>query len=58
MNELILVMLMAKKFNIPVCLHSGGVGLCEMGIHAAIFDFVAISASQEKRIFEHSGALH
>ena len=53
-----MVMLMAKKFNIPVCLHSGGVGLCEMGIHASIFDFVAISASQEKRIFEHSGALH
>ncbi len=45
LNELILVMLMAKKFNIPVCLHTGGVGLCEMGVHAAIFDYVAIAAS-------------
>lgn len=35
-------MIMSKKFNIPVCLHTGGVGLCEMGVHAAIFDYIAI----------------
>lgn len=58
MNEVILVMLMANKFNIPVCLHAGGVGLCEMGVHMAIFDYIAISASHERRFFEHSGALH
>ena len=29
-----------------------------MGIHAAIFDFVGICGTQEKRITEYSGALH
>jgi L-fuconate dehydratase len=28
-NENLAVILMAKKFNIPVCPHAGGVGLCE-----------------------------
>lgn len=58
LNELIVVMLMAKKANKPVCLHAGGLGLCEMGIHAALFDYIGISASQERRWFEYAGALH
>ena len=58
MNELLVVMLMAKKAGKPVCLHAGGVGLCEMGIHAALFDYIGISASLEKRWFEYAGALH
>ena len=58
LNELLLVILMAKKFNTPVCMHSGGVGLCEMGLHATVFDYIGISASLENRMFEHSGALH
>ncbi|EGR27198.1 mandelate racemase muconate lactonizing protein, putative [Ichthyophthirius multifiliis] len=58
LNELIVIQLMAKKFHKPVCLHAGGVGLCEMGIHAAIFDFVAVSASLEQRWLEYSGTLH
>src|SRR5699024_2729689 len=28
-NEILAIMLMAAKFNIPVCPHAGGVGLCE-----------------------------
>ena len=28
-NEVLAVMLMAAKYNIPVCPHAGGVGLCE-----------------------------
>ena len=28
-NEVLAIMLMAAKFNIPVCPHAGGVGLCE-----------------------------
>ena len=58
LNELIVVCLMAKKFNKPVCLHAGGVGLCEMGVHMAIFDFLGISGSLDQRWFEYSGALH
>jgi L-alanine-DL-glutamate epimerase-like enolase superfamily enzyme len=29
-NEILSVYLMAKKFNVKVCPHAGGVGLCEM----------------------------
>jgi L-fuconate dehydratase len=28
-NELLAIYLMAAKFNIPVCPHAGGTGLCE-----------------------------
>ncbi len=28
-NEVLAVLLMAKKFDVPVCPHAGGVGLCE-----------------------------
>lgn len=42
-NEVILVMLMAAKFGIPVCPHAGGVGLCEMVQHLIMFDYCAIS---------------
>jgi len=57
-NELLLVMLMAAKAGKPVCLHAGGVGLCEMGVHCCIFDYIAISGTHKDRYFEYSGALH
>ena len=28
-NEILSVLLMSKKFGVPVCPHAGGVGLCE-----------------------------
>ena len=37
-NECLAVYLLAKKFNIPVCPHAGGVGLCEYVQHLAIWD--------------------
>ena len=49
---------MAAKAKKPVCLHSGGVALSEMGLHMAIFDYIAISGSLKDRFFEYSGALH
>ena len=58
LNELIVVFLMAKKVGKPVCLHAGGVGLCEMGIHAALFNYIGVSASLENVWFEYAGALH
>ncbi len=58
LNEAILVMLMAHKFNIPICPHGGGVGLCEYIQHLSMIDFVAISATMEDRFIEHVGHLH
>ena len=57
-NEILAVLLMAAKFDIPVCPHAGGVGLCEYVQHLAIFDYVSISASLEDRLTEYSDHLH
>ncbi|HEX4794587.1 MAG TPA: L-fuconate dehydratase [Humisphaera sp.] len=57
-NECLAVYLLAKKFNIPVCPHAGGVGLCELVQHLSIWDYIACSASLEDRIIEYVDHLH
>jgi L-fuconate dehydratase len=57
-NEVIAVLLMAKKFGVPVCPHAGGVGLCEYVQHISIFDYIAVGASLEDRILEYVDHLH
>jgi L-fuconate dehydratase len=57
-NELLAIMLMAAKFNIPVCPHAGGVGLCEYVQHLSIVDYVCISTSMEGRVIEYVDHLH
>jgi L-fuconate dehydratase len=57
-NEVLAVLLMAAKFDVPVCPHAGGVGLCEYVQHLAIFDYVAVSASLENRVVEYVDHLH
>ena len=57
-NEILGILLLAKKFNIPVCPHAGGVGLCEFVQHLAIFDYIAVSGSKENRVIEYVDHLH
>ncbi len=57
-NEVLAVLLMAAKFGIPVCPHAGGVGLCEYVQHLSIFDYIAVSGSQENRVLEYVDHLH
>jgi L-fuconate dehydratase len=57
-NENIAVLLMAAKFRIPICPHAGGVGLCELVQHLAMFDFVAVGGSLEGRWIEYVDHLH
>ena len=57
-NEVLAVMLMAAKFGVPVCPHAGGVGLCEYVQHLSLFDYIAVSASLDKRITEYVDHLH
>lgn len=57
-NENLAILLLAAKFNIPVCPHAGGVGLCEYVQHLAIFDFLAVSASMQDRVIEFVDHLH
>jgi L-fuconate dehydratase len=57
-NEVIAVLLMAASFDVPVCPHAGGVGLCEYVQHLAIFDYVRVSGSLENRVLEYVDHLH
>ncbi len=57
-NEVLSVMLMAKKFGIPVCPHAGGVGLCEYVNHLIMIDYIRIGASLESRVCEFVDHLH
>jgi L-fuconate dehydratase len=57
-NENIAILLLAAKYGIPVCPHAGGVGLCELVQHLAMFDFVAVGASWEGRFVEYVDHLH
>jgi L-fuconate dehydratase len=57
-NENIAILLLAAKFGVPVCPHAGGVGLCEMVQHLAMFDYAAVSATTEDRVIEYVDHLH
>jgi L-fuconate dehydratase len=57
-NENLAILLLAAKFNIPVCPHAGGVGLCEYVQHLAAFDFLSVSTSLEDRVIEFVDHLH
>ncbi|MDQ4138432.1 MAG: L-fuconate dehydratase [Actinomycetota bacterium] len=57
-NEIMAVYLLARKFDVPVCPHAGGVGLCELVQHLSIFDYVAVSGSLENRVTEFVDHLH
>ena len=57
-NENIANLLLAAKFAVPVCPHAGGVGLCEMVQHLAMFDFVAVSGTTQDRALEYVDHLH
>lgn len=57
-NEVLAVLLMAAKYNLPVCPHAGGVGLCEYVQHLAMIDYVAIAGTKEGRVIEYVDHLH
>jgi L-fuconate dehydratase len=57
-NEVLAVYLLAATFGVPVCPHAGGVGLCELVQHLAVFDYVAVSGSLDRRVTEYVDHLH
>jgi L-fuconate dehydratase len=57
-NEVLAVLLMAAKYDVPVCPHAGGVGLCEHVQHLAMIDYIYISGSLENRVVEYVDHLH
>jgi L-fuconate dehydratase len=57
-NEVLAVLLLAAEFGVPVCPHAGGVGLCELVQHLAIFDYLCVSATLDGRMIEYVDHLH
>jgi L-fuconate dehydratase len=57
-NENVAILLLAAKYGVLVCPHAGGVGLCEMVQHLAMFDFVGVAASATDRVLEYVDHLH
>lgn len=55
-NEVIAVLLMAAKFNVPIVPHSGGVGLPEYTQHLSTIDYVVVSG--KKSVLEYVDHLH
>nr|XP_040227096.2 mitochondrial enolase superfamily member 1-like [Anopheles coluzzii] len=57
-NEILSVYLIAKKLNVKVCPHAGGVGLCEMVQHLQMWDFCSVSCTMEGRMVEFVDQQH
>jgi L-fuconate dehydratase len=57
-NEALAIILLAAKYEVPVCPHAGGVGLCEYVQHLAMFDYIAVSGTLENRVVEWVDHLH
>ena len=58
LNEVLAVLLIAAKYNLPVWPHAGGVGLCEYVQHLSMIDYIAISGTKEGRVIEYVDHLH
>lgn len=57
-NEVLAILLLAAKFQVPVCPHAGGVGLCEYVQHLALFDYLRVSTTMQDRVIEYVDHLH
>ena len=57
-NEVLAELLLAAKFGVPVCPHAGGVGLCELVQHVAMFDYLRVGGSLDGRMVEYVDHLH
>ncbi|WP_271898171.1 L-fuconate dehydratase [Candidatus Phyllobacterium onerii] len=58
LNEVLAVLLIAAKYDLPVWPHAGGVGLCEYVQHLSMIDYVAVSGTKEGRVIEYVDHLH
>lgn len=57
-NEVLAVLLMAAKYQLKVCPHAGGVGLCEYVQHYSMIDYLCFSGSKQDRVAEYVDHLH
>lgn len=52
-NDVLAVILMAAKYETLVCPHGGGIGLCNMICHYALWDQIAVAAHSEGQVVEY-----
>tara|TARA_Y100001970_G_C14255213_1_gene874799 strand:+ start:6983 stop:8311 length:1329 start_codon:yes stop_codon:yes gene_type:complete len=53
-NDVLAIILLAKKFKIPVCPHGGGIGLCNMILHYSIWDQIKVSSHSDDQLVEYA----
>jgi L-fuconate dehydratase len=58
LNEVLAVLLMAAKYDLPVCPHAGGAGLSEYVQHIAMIDYLCFSGAMNGRVCEYVDHLH
>lgn len=51
-------LLLAKRFETPVCPHAGGMGLCELVQHYSFLDYAVVACTEERRAIEYVDHLH
>jgi L-fuconate dehydratase len=52
-NDVMAVILMAAKYKVAVCPHGGGIGLCNMIPHFALWDQICVAAHSDDQVVEH-----
>ena len=57
-NEIITVLLMSHKLDVPVFPHAGGVGLCEYVQHLCMIDYILINGEKDNKVVEYQDSLH
>jgi L-fuconate dehydratase len=52
-NDVMAIILMAAKFNVPVCPHGGGIALCNMIQHYGLWDQIAVAGHSDTQLVEY-----
>ena len=52
-NDVMAIILMAAKCNIPVCPHGGGIALCNLIQHYSIWDQIAVCGHSDTQVCEY-----
>ncbi|MEZ6133699.1 MAG: enolase C-terminal domain-like protein [Pirellulaceae bacterium] len=52
-NDVMAIILMAAKFDVPVCPHGGGIALCNMIQHYGLWDQIAVAGHSETQLVEY-----
>ncbi|MSU37356.1 MAG: fuconate dehydratase [Pedosphaera sp.] len=57
-NDNLAIMALARRYDVPVCPHAGGVGLCELVAHLVLVDYIRFNPTMEGRVCEFVDHLH